>query len=532
MEEQQQEETLDTPVLSRFATALINYLPTDESHSQKGGITVNPLISKVATWYEKLRNAMDYREEEVVLRAAIERILKRRLLLGGSGLKTAEPLIRELIWAHYFPQDTLSEESIEKIAQQIDIYLKFRSHLLAKKEFKEGTVTEWMYQLMSSTIERLLNRKKEKELMNNFMYQVMRENIEITDDSEQNRDIQVFIAVRRSFAKDDLAFLRYHLFMQYFDDVSMENIEEIANSFKEAFKEIRYQLNYPRKEAIYSYVKRKTAVFFVLEDLLFIYKGNMRQLVQNREELQKAVYDACKARYAGIAAKVRRAIIRSVLFILLTKAFFAFAVEGTFESIVYGKILWLSIVLNTTIPPLLMIIVSFFIRIPSRANSERVFNHIQTVLFNDTPRLGAAFITTKARKKTNPFMDSLFTILWLLAFVVAFGIVILVLTRLHLNIISQGIFLFFLAIVSFLTYRIHVMSKVYSVDERLGYLTPVVDFFFMPIIRVGQRLTEGISQVNIFIFLFDFIIETPFKGLFGFFEQWFVYLHTKREGLE
>ena len=39
-------------------------------------------------------------------------------------------------------------------------------------------------------------------------------------------------------------------------------------------------------------------------------------------------------------------------------------------------------------------------------------------------------------------------------------------------------------------------------------------------------LTEGISQINILLFLFDFIIETPFKGLFAFFDQWFVYLHN------
>jgi hypothetical protein len=76
------------------------------------------------------------------------------------------------------------------------------------------------------------------------------------------------------------------------------------------------------------------------------------------------------------------------------------------------------------------------------------------------------------------------------------------------------------------------MSKVYTVDERQGILSPVVDFTFMPIIRVGQHLTEGISQINIILFIFDFLIETPFKGLFSFFEQWFFFLHAKREELE
>ncbi len=66
--------------------------------------------------------------------------------------------------------------------------------------------------------------------------------------------------------------------------------------------------------------------------------------------------------------------------------------------------------------------------------------------------------------------------------------------------------------------------------ENLGSL--LFDFFFMPLIQVGRRLTLGITQINIFLFIFDFIIETPFKGIFAFFEQWFLFLRTQREKLD
>jgi hypothetical protein len=52
------------------------------------------------------------------------------------------------------------------------------------------------------------------------------------------------------------------------------------------------------------------------------------------------------------------------------------------------------------------------------------------------------------------------------------------------------------------------------------------------VIRVGRRFTEGISQINFILMIIDFIIEAPFKGLVGFFEQWFSFLATKREELE
>jgi hypothetical protein len=92
--------------------------------------------------------------------------------------------------------------------------------------------------------------------------------------------------------------------------------------------------------------------------------------------------------------------------------------------------------------------------------------------------------------------------------------------------------MFFLAIVSFLAYRISLLANVYRVGEKQGLGTLLVDFLFMPIIRVGQKLTQGISQINIFLMLFDFFIEAPFKFLFAFFDQWFYFLHNKTEEME
>jgi hypothetical protein len=53
----------------------------------------------------------------------------------------------------------------------------------------------------------------------------------------------------------------------------------------------------------------------------------------------------------------------------------------------------------------------------------------------------------------------------------------------------------------------------------------------MPVVRVGRNLTEEIGKFNLLIIVVDFVIETPFKVLFAFFEQWFHFLHSKREEL-
>lgn len=517
--------------LSRFADILISALEQEEVAKGTKRITVNPLVSKFATWYEKLRNAIDYREEEVVLRAAIERILKRRLLLGGNGKTVAEPLVRELVWARYFPDNSLSESNIEEVEKQIDLYLTLKSQIIAIHGMPESTVSEWMYQLLSSHIALLLHPNKEKEIIGNFMFQMMRPQVTLADEDEQTKDAQVFLAVRRSFARDDIAFLRYHLFSQFFGPVTPDLVSKIAQDFLNGYKEIQKQLNYPRKERILGYIKNRTAVFFILEDLIRAYGSNIRSIAKDETEFKKAVFNACNARYAGIASKVRRAIVRSVIFILLTKVFIAFSVEGAIESLLYGAVLWRSIVINTIVPPLLMVGVSFFLRPPSQDNSERIFSYIKTLLFDDEPKLGVPLVINKATEQLNPLLNTIFTILWLLAFILTFGIVVFILTKLQFYFISQVVFLFFLSLVSFLTYRIGLMSRMYRVEDKPSITSPIIDFFFMPIVRVGRHLTEGIYQVNVLLFIFDLIIETPFKGLFSFFEQWFFFLHAKREEL-
>lgn len=529
MEENNSSHPQTKEVLTPLAGMLIDRFERAEEANHEQKISVNVVVSKVASWYEKLRNAMEYREEEVVLRAAIERNLRRHLLLGGNAQTTAEPLVRELIWAGYLKDEEVPESFIEKVEHAIDTYLAFRLGVLQKHRFPQAVLDEWVYHLMSSEVERIVNPQPEKETMSNFMFQIMKEHIQIVDDSEETKDAQVYIAVRRAFARDDVAFLRYHLFRLYFGEMNKETVEHIIDQFPHGYKEIERELKYPRKEKIYAYVKKRAASFLILEDVLKKNKGDDRNLVTDPERLAREVDYAAEERYQSISVKVRRAIVRSIAFILLTKVLFAFLIEGTYERIVYGEILWGSIIINTSVPPLLMVIVSLFIRTPGKDNTKRMLTMIQAMLFDESPRLGSPLKMSKEKSKKLSLSNTVFTILWLLAFVISFGGISFVLSKLNFNIVSQFIFLFFLAIVSFLAYRISLAANLYKVGDKQGYITPVVDFLFMPVVRVGRHLAQGISQVNFLLFIFDFIIETPFKLIFAFSERWFRFLQEKRE---
>jgi len=79
-----------------------------DSSADEPKIKVNISLRRATFAYEKLRNIIDYQDEHLFLKNSIRRILKRRLTLGETR-NIAQKLLRELVWAGYFPDETLPE---------------------------------------------------------------------------------------------------------------------------------------------------------------------------------------------------------------------------------------------------------------------------------------------------------------------------------------------------------------------------------------------------------------------------------------
>lgn len=516
--------------LNKFSKHIVALIEESKRPLGDSSSGVNPLVAELATWYEKFRNSIEYRDEEVILRASIERILKRRLALGGSGKTTAKPLLQELVWARYLPESILTEETIKKIEMIIDFYLELRDGVVKSRGVKDSIMKPLSFQLMSAELEDALNLNEVEDAISNYIFYTLEKNIEISDGYEEQKNIQTYIAIRKSYSKDDMAFLQHALFTQYFGKMTKKSVEEVIEGFPKAYKTIQAQLTHPARYKILSYVKRQIPPFLIMEDIMKNAE-DFDALVENEEALDETILSTCKRKYKTISEKVRRAIIRSVIFILLSKVFFAFFIEGTYERIVYGQIQWFSLSLNIIIPTLLMILAGLWIRPPGEKNSRIIKERIHKLLFDSDPEVGRKIAFPESKKKPLTLLEVIFSVLWIFAFLLSFGAVFTILSILSFNFVSQMIFIFFLAIVSFLAYRISITAREFTVERSLTVLTPLIDFFFTPIAQVGRYLTEGISQINIFLFILDFLIETPFKGLVGFFDKWFFFLNTKREEL-
>ena len=166
--------------------------------NDKGTFT-RGVAAELAAWYEKLRTAIENRDEEVILRSAIERIIRRRLLLGGNGSSVAEPLVRELIWARYFREESIGDEKIGELEAVIDNYLELRRLVPQFSKIKESDLSEWIYHLMSADLEDRLSPTPKTEAIISYIFHNIRSMVVIQDDTEETRDVQVFIAIRKSY---------------------------------------------------------------------------------------------------------------------------------------------------------------------------------------------------------------------------------------------------------------------------------------------------------------------------------------------
>src|SRR3989338_4001071 len=100
---------------STLALKLVDVFEKKDSQLNDERIIVNELLSKVASFYEKFRTAMDYGSEETIPRRAIERMLKRMLFLEKDSKALSQDLLRELIWAGYLPNATVPELIIDDV---------------------------------------------------------------------------------------------------------------------------------------------------------------------------------------------------------------------------------------------------------------------------------------------------------------------------------------------------------------------------------------------------------------------------------
>src|SRR3989338_531815 len=501
-------------------------------------ISVSQTVYFMAFLYEKMRNAVEFREEHLVRRASIERIIKRRMILNENGRDIAEPLIRELLWARYYENNTIGEGKISEVQAIIDKYFFLRNEIGKGRGKKEQeTIGEFMLECLSCEIQDTLSTDVKKETFVNYVYQIMRPQISSKNfESEEERDIQTYIAVEKTFAHADIPIIKYHLLkimIPEITQISWQESETVLPRLYDIFTTIDHQIHHPIAEKTKNVVKKHMAPFLILRDIFEQNKSEIGSILKDEAKLKYKVDQVCRKRYDESGSKLRRMGIRSFIYILLTKVVFAVLIEVPYDLYIAHEFRLIPLIINIIFPPALMAIIIFTVSVPGDDNTRRIFQLLRSIitLNPDNPDLArSALVVGKVSKAKGVVSSFIFSMLYLFMYVFTFGSIIYVLGKLSFTPVSQTIFIFFVTLVTFFSFRIIQITQEFRVVEQDTFLGSILDFFFLPIIRVGQWLSgEVLSKFNVIIFVFDFIIEMPFKAIVEIFDEWIRFVRVKKD---
>ena len=502
-------------------------------------IRVHEVISKLAFIYEKIRNTIDYRDEHLFRIYAILRILKRRIFFEEQKKNHGENLIKELIRGGYLDNDKLPEIKIGEVDTIIEKYIKLIS-LLSQAKHKKGKkhLTDFLMTLAAGEIEENLvpNQDQKIQALVNLMYAVIKERIVLTDAvlAENEMDTQIFIACHRALTKADSTVLNYELFKHYYPDwagltTPDSLINDVAANLSEVKNNIEHRLNHPAGGKFFLVAQKEAAPYVILGDIFSKYPDQIEKILFSPESFEKYVKDAANERYKKIRAVLNRSAWRSVIYVFITKVFLAFVLEVPYDYYLSHHLYLPALGISIIVPPILMFIMVSSVKIPREKNTAEIIRELKQLVY--TPTGGQPqYSKIKISIQRSLFLKIIFGIFNLALFIISFGIIIWITTKLNFSIFSQIIFLIFLTAISFFAIQIRRSAdQILAVEKKQNIFGLIADLFGFPLLQVGQWLSYQFRFINLFGFIFDIFIETPLKSFIVISEKWAEYLKERKE---
>ncbi len=507
-------------------------------------IKVSRLISKMSFYYEKIRNTVDYKDEHLLRKNAIERILRRQIIIERA-IKQHESrdisrhLLTELIRAAYLPNNEIPEAKIDEIGAIIKKYAKLRegyeqSLKNGGNADKRGEIIRWIIALAASDIERNLGYSPTDRTVVNNMYKILLDSIRLPDDTEygKDKDIQVYVGIYRSFLKYDRDMLSFIIFKYYnsgWEHADEDEAGRIGKNLELVKEAIDHQIDHPLARQLDRIISRYTVFFTILTDVVdddpvTVYD----QIRKDPKAFPRLIKQKCANRYQKVRSKLWRAAVRSIFYIFITKSIFVVILEVP-ATRWFGEVINpVSLFINITFPAILLFLIVFFTRLPGEDNTGRIVEGIDEIMFEERKRTDQSRL--RAPAKRSRIKNTIFGLVYTFTFFLSFGLVVWALGKIKFNIVSIIIFLFFLALVSFFSIRVRKGTKeLLVVEPKENIMSLFVDFFYTPIVAVGKWLSENFSRINVFVFILDFIIEAPFKIFVEVAEEWTRYVRERKE---
>jgi len=532
------------PFIPKFINTLVRSLGIpetpigvgDEMVGDDAKITVNQALGKVSLVYERLRTVVDYGEEQILRKNAIFRIIKRMIVIEHRREQLGKTLIQELIRIHYLPNNAVPSSKADDVERLLskyfalgaEIYSTNSGHAARRQLF-------WWLHIAAGEVEAILFDLRQRQTLVDSLTALLQRDVALPQSiTAAKQEVLIGVAARRALFNSDEVALHAYLVSVLAPDFfsaqpSPETIKQLVAHWTVNRLSIEALLQHPLKNKLGNIARRYAVLLLILRDVLIAHPDKAESIITHPRQLEAEVASVCNQRYRETRTKVVRAVVRSIVYIFITKMLLAFLLEVPFDYFLEARLNRFTLAVNVLFPPFLMFLIGLMIRFPKDKNTQQVIAELKAAIYQTEARPAPRYHISRSAVRRG-LGGVLFNLFYAITYGITFGVVIAGLRWLHFNILSGAMFIFFLCVISFFGIRIRLMAReLIIVGRKEGFFNLLLDFLSLPIVRMGHWLSVKLSKINVFVFVLDFIIEAPLKIVLEVIEDWFSFVREKKE---
>lgn len=508
--------------------SLLQYLKTHEAQvsaekTDHDRVNIVGAGGMVTAAYEQLRNAAENTEEHLLLQHAIRRFFKQIFITRDSDLiyKSGNELAVELTLAGYVHNNTFTQQQITQLQTLALHYYTAYEQLQDSRKYSSDRIEKWTLDVLAVEAEEVVNDHMRETVFLEFAYDqyqnILDEKV-LFGGKYKEYGQALYVAIHQALLKSDEAVVRTALLKRYAARVT--DLE----SYTQLNRQLDTLLDAPEVDTLRHAVDRHGAPLRIMRRMIDE-RDNLDELLQRREAFLDEYGKAIDVEYARIGKRVNRAIIRSVIFLIITKVIIGVAIEVPYDYWAHGGIIWLPLIINLLFPPLYMVALRATHTLPGYANTTALVDRIDSMLYSDQPVLSAQKMKTQ---QYNPVFYGIYALLGL----IVFGLVVWALILLEFSWLHIIIFMLFISTASFLGFRLsRMIRELEVVKTRQNGVTFMRDLVYLPFVVIGRWISDKYSKINIVTIILDMLIELPLKTILRLIRQWGAFIDDRKDQL-
>jgi len=517
-------------LLAQLTHNIASYDRYQESLRDEETVHVANVANVLLFAYEQLRNASENIEDHLLFQRAILRFYTRNLSFTRRRETTGlgEELIIELTQAEYLKNDTIPVSLVAQLDELISDY--YKAYWAARERTPAISVArgeKWILEVLSVKSEQLFNNPIRIISFAHFAHAhfsrlIDYDQVLVRDEaSETDHPNLLYIGIHRALLKSDDANIRSGLLDLY--GIKPSQIAHFIE-FNQRFDSL---LALHSTTLMTRFINKNGAPLRIVRQAFFESTDQAGLDINREASILNLVDSQIDETYQEVRKSVNNGVVKSIIFLLITKALIGLLVEIPYDIVVTGAIVIMPLVINLLFPPVFLAITALTFKLPGQANKNALGAYIKGILFD-----GPAARTPTLKYNESVGNTAAFNFVYILVFLGAFYLVANRLIALDFNIPQALIFFIFLSTASFLGYRLTLQIKELElVDTNQGFIALLRDFVYAPFIFVGKKISYRFGQLNIIAQILDVVIDLPLKTIVRLVRQWMVFLNNKKDEL-